>query len=73
MNPNYISGHHIKVNGITKCHSYGDSAGVGDYNAQSCAIVISLSLGDEIYITSTNGDAVHGTSGFAGFLIRPYI
>ena len=55
------------------CRSWGNGEG-NDYNSPSCAVVLDLSPGDQVYVESSQGYNVKSVgTGFAGFLIRPYV
>ena len=60
------------MNTITNVFS---GSGDGKYKSPSCAVVLELIPGDEVWVTSNNGDDIGnaGSTGFVGFLIRPYV
>ena len=55
-------------NGVEQCRSFG---GAGTWNAASCSAVMQLSVGDEVYVISDDGEPVFcpDCAGFTGFLI----
>ena len=62
----------LRKNGDWQCVSQINS---GSYLSSSCGAVMELVEGDEIFVTSDSGLAVHCPSctGFTGFIITPYI
>ncbi len=54
--------------------SLGDPYGADDFNAPSCSAVVELFPGDQVYVTSSNGNPLYcpDCAGFSGFLIKPY-
>ncbi len=74
QNPNYRQSLIIRKNQDEVCRSYGDSAASGNYNAPSCSGVVELHSGDQVYVSSDDGDDIgcDGCTGFTGFLIKSY-
>ncbi len=56
IDPSYVQALYIYNNNVVQCRSYGDSYGSGDFNSQSCSAVIELQPGDEVYVTSIQGE-----------------
>ncbi len=62
-------------NGVEQCRSVGTHYSALAYIAPSCSATMQLSPGDEVWVTSSDGDRVHSgeTTGFTGFLIKAYV
>ncbi len=67
----------IWMNGAAVCKSSGNSNGAGDFNVQSCSVVLDLVTNDEVYVVSGSGGNVlttcYSCTAFSGFLIQPYL
>ena len=62
-------------NGVEQCKSHGDGDSDDDNNAPSCSAAMMLHPGDEVYVSSSEGDPVvySNGAGFAGILIDAYV
>ena len=65
----------IYKNGVEQCKSHGDgNSNDYDNNAPSCSAAMVLLPGDQVYVSSSQGDPIGcgNCGGFTGFLINAY-
>ncbi len=65
---------YLQKNGNVHCNTHGPG---GDYHNQACTVLMTLVSGDQVYVTSSDGNPLIASSavnnGFSGALITPNI